>query len=178
MRLTLLVLLAEYMGLALMAALGYMYHGVVPQWLIETLRSQINQTAIGPLYIFGHNAIIMAADSIPFIGPVALAISISATGFVLGAVVGYSPLAGQLGPAALLIAYLVTAAMPHGILELSSYAFATAGSIDATRRVLSRRGGALRTWLIHLAIALVLLLAAAYVEWYEIKALSAFLPHF
>ncbi len=171
-----MVLLAEYAAMALMAALGYAYHHVVPQWFVDELRRYVNQTAIGPLQIFGHNLAIMVADSIPFVGPFALAVSISATGFVLGAFVGYSPLAGELGPLALVLAYLLTAAMPHGILELSSYAFATAGSMDATRRILRRRGGALRSWLIHLAIALALLLAAAYVEWFEITALSSFLP--
>ena len=170
MRLVLAVLLAEYLGLALFAALGYIYHDAVPPWFINMLRQQINQTAIGPLEIFGHNAIIMTGDSIPFVGPAALAISLGATGFVLGIAVGYA--AGQLGLTALLFGYLATAFMPHGILELSSYAFATAGSIDATRRILSRRGGALRTWAIHYAIALALLLAAAYVEWWELKALG------
>lgn len=176
-RLVLLALFAEYALLALTAALGYAYHHVVPQQLIDALRGYMNQTATGPLQIFGHNAVIMAADSIPFVGPIALAVSISATGFILGAIVGYSPL-GQMGPFALALAYLLTAVMPHGVLELFSYAFAAAGSVDATARILRRRGGALRSWSIHFAAALALLLAAAYVEWLEIKALSSFLPRF
>jgi uncharacterized membrane protein SpoIIM required for sporulation len=172
-RLVLLVLLAEYLALALFALLGYIYHGAVPPWFINMLRDRLHEVVTGPLAIFGHNAIIMTADSIPFVGPFALAVTLGATGFVLGAVVGYA--AGQLGPLALAVGYLATVAMPHGILELSSYAFATAGSIDATRRLLSRRGGVLKTWLVHYAVALALLLAAAYVEWWELETIGPIL---
>lgn len=170
------VLLAEYVGIAVMAFLGYVYHGVVPRSLIDMLRSQINQTVVGPLSIFAHNAVLMTADSVPFIGPAALAFSISATGFILGVVIGYA--AGGFGFLALVAGYLASVALPHGILELSAYAFATAGSIDASRRLLSRRGGVLKSWLIHYAIALALLLAAAYLEWLELTWLGGILPKF
>ncbi|CCC80982.1 stage II sporulation protein M [Thermoproteus tenax] len=173
MRLTLvlIVLLVEYIALAVTAYIGYTYYAAVPRWLIDTLRGQLNSTVTGPLSIFFHNLVIMTADSVPFIGPASLALSLSATGFILGVFMGYSG-GGYL---ALALAYLATVMLPHGILELASYAFATAGSIDATRRLLSKRGGALRSWAIHYAVAAALLLAAAYIEWYEIVALRPIL---
>nr|KJR73790.1 MAG: hypothetical protein TU35_03770 [Thermoproteus sp. AZ2] len=165
----LLILLVEYIGLGAMAYVGYQLHSLIPQYLINFTATEINSTVTGPLSIFGHNFAIMTAMSLPFIGPVATAGSMAVTGFFLGAFTAYMAGGVGQGPLVLAIAYAATVFLPHGILELSSYAIATAASLELTRGILAKRSkeAALR-WLILYAIAVAVLLAAAYVEWWEI----------
>lgn len=165
----LLILLAEYIGLGAMAYVGYQLHSLIPEYLINFTATEINYTVTGPLSIFFHNFAIMTAMSLPFIGPVATAASMAVTGFFLGAFTAYMAGGMVQGPLALAAAYAASVFLPHGILELSSYAIATAASLELTSGILGRRGRrAFLRWFILYVIATAVLLAAAYVEWWEI----------
>lgn len=172
LRAVLIVLLAEYLVIAAAAVGGYLAHSLVPQSFIDQLKSSVKKALTSPLSIFLHNLRIMTGMWLPFVGPVVAAVSMTATGFLLGVFVAYEA-AGAWGYLALALAYAISFFMPHGLLELSAYALAIAGSLELTRSILSRRASrAVWAWLASYAAALALLLAAAYAEWYEIQILA------
>jgi len=125
--------------------------------------------------IFSNNAVVDVGSSVPFLGVVFMLIAIFQTGQVISAVassiLGNLPVLSQVAGG--LIA-LVLVLMPHGTVELLSYAMASADSIRTAKFLLGRYPltFALKYFLSFLLLSLFNLAVAALLESVEL-ALTA-----
>ena len=122
---------------------------------------------IDALGIFFNNFRIALAMFIPALGVAIGLFSAYSTGFVFRAIVETTPNLAGIPPALVLVT-------PFGILEVISYGIAMSQSIVLTHSMVLKRDlkSILRPTLILVGIISVMLLVAAYIEYYMIKMIE------
>jgi len=174
-RRVLLYYLLTFILLALGEVLGYLLSisgiKVIPSSELQELEQLAQHPS--PMVIFRHNLTLNLLMNIPFIGPVIYVFLIGFTGAALGYIV-----VARMGLSIiyLIAAYVTSAVLPHGLLELFSYSLSAYNSVDVSVNLIKRRyiAASLTHWVIRLVISMVILFIAAYVEYIELTIAGAF----
>lgn len=147
----------------------------LPQSELQTLE----KLAQNPSYmaIFIHNLVLNLAINIPFAGPILYLVFMGTTGLALGFIV-YEKLSSMLGGAlGLTMGFASTALFPHGLVELLAYSLSLYNSLAFTLWIIRGRHvrDAALHWLARLALSILVLFAAAVIEYVELTYLKGLL---
>ena len=168
---TMLFLLVEFIVFVAASSLQVLPMSFLVQQFQQVEESISNSTLVNFLAIYSNNVRIDLASSVPFIGPVILLVTIFITGQVVYAVAvsSFSSIlpGGLVGFLTSVLLFL----MPHGVVELLSYALAASDSVMVVKLYYRGYNGnvILRYFVAFLTLSLVNLAVAAALEASELS---------